>query len=76
MMIPGWTLITADPSDIVDSRFSTTSGSILWTMMGNPHDIGLVHRYALAVIILGITIAVYGLLAAPEENDPASSLVL
>jgi len=74
LMIPGWSLVTTGPSDIMDPHFSTESGTFLWTLLGNPHDIGLIHRYGLVTIILGITIVIYGLLATPEEKETTASL--
>jgi hypothetical protein len=73
LMLPGYTLVTADPSDLFNPRFSTPSGTIFWNIVGNPQDIGLIHQYGLAVIILAITIVTIGLLAAPGEKEQAVS---
>ena len=76
LVVPGWTLLSIDPSDIINPHFSTPSGSLLWELMGTPHDIGQIHLYGLAVIMLGIIIALYGLLTTPGEEDNSSSLVM
>jgi len=72
LLIPGWTLFTANFSDIRDPHFSTSSGKLLWTLMGNPHDVGLFHHYGLGIIILGIMIAVVGLLTTHGEKENTS----
>jgi len=69
LVIPGWTLFTANFSDITNAHFSTSSGTFIWTLMGNPHDVGLLHYYGLGIIILGIMIAVVGLLTTPGEKE-------
>jgi hypothetical protein len=76
LVVPGWTLLSVDPSDIVNPHFSTPSGSLLWGLMGSPHDIGLIHLSGLAVIMLGIIMVLYGLLTTPGEEDNSTSLVM
>lgn len=76
LVIPGWTLLSVDSSDMINPHFSTPSGSLFWGLMGSPHDIGLIHLSGLAVIILGIIIALCGLLTTPGEEDNSSSLVM
>ncbi|MEI6292308.1 MAG: hypothetical protein WCP36_01400 [Methanomicrobiales archaeon] len=73
LMIPGYSLLTVDPSDLVSPRFSTPSGTIFWNIVGNPRDIGIIHQYGLAIIILAITIVIIGLLATPGESEKAAS---
>jgi len=74
IIIPGWTLIRAGLSDTTNPDFSTPSGAILWALVGNPHDIGLIHLYGLATIILGITVVIYGLLATPKDQEALAPL--
>jgi hypothetical protein len=76
LVVPGWTLLSVDTSDIINPHFSTPSGSVLWALMGSPHDIGMIHLYGLAIIMFGIIIGLCGLLATPGEEDNSSSLVM
>ncbi len=73
LIVPGWTLFSADPSDLTNPHFSTSSGTLLWILLGNPHTIDVLHHYGVGIIVIGITIVVVGLFTTPKEKDTTLS---
>jgi len=74
LIIPGWNLVSVDYSDIINQHFVTASGTFLWTLLGSPRDVNLIHLCGLITIIIGILIAIIGIFSKPLEKEKTGSL--